>query len=229
MSKILLVEDDENLGFVIQDQLTDLGHEVIRCRSAREGLLTLGKEFVDICLLDVMMPVKSGFALAEDIKKLFPEMPFIFLTARQQLSDRLKGLSIGADDYITKPFVIQELNLRIQNIIRRTNKDEEKIVPALYSIGSYSFDNVNNYLIWPSGMRQHLTNKEASLLKAFCEGKGNVMTRENLANLVWGEESYFVARTMDVYIAKLRKFFAEDSRIQIINLHGVGFQFVVEK
>jgi DNA-binding response OmpR family regulator len=229
MSKILLVEDDENLGFVIQDQLTDFGHEVIRCRSAREGLLTLGKEIVDICLLDVMMPVKSGFALAEDIKKLFPEMPFIFLTAKQQLSDRLKGLSIGADDYITKPFVIQELNLRIQNITRRTNKDEEKIVPALYSIGSYSFDNVNNYLIWPSGMRQHLTNKEASLLKAFCEGKGNVMTRENLANLVWGEESYFVARTMDVYIAKLRKFFAEDSRIQIINLHGVGFQFVVEK
>lgn len=229
MSKILLVEDDENLGFVIQDQLTDFGHEVIRCRSAREGLLTLGKEIVDICLLDVMMPVKSGFALAEDIKKLFPEMPFIFLTAKQQLSDRLKGLSIGADDYITKPFVIQELNLRIQNIIRRTNKDEEKIVTALYSIGSYSFDNVNNYLIWPSGMRQHLTNKEASLLKAFCEGKGNVMTRENLANLVWGEESYFVARTMDVYIAKLRKFFAEDSRIQIINLHGVGFQFVVEK
>lgn len=224
-----MVEDDENLGFVIQDQLTDLGHEVIRCRSAREGLLALGKEIVDICLLDVMMPVKSGFALAEDIKKLFPEMPFIFLTAKQQLTDRLKGLSIGADDYITKPFVIQELNLRIQNIIRRTNKDEEKIVPALYSIGSYSFDNVNNYLIWPSGMRQHLTNKEASLLKAFCEGKGNVMTRENLANLVWGEESYFVARTMDVYIAKLRKFFAEDSRIQIINLHGVGFQFVVEK
>jgi DNA-binding response OmpR family regulator len=229
MSKILLVEDDENLGFVIQDQLTDLGHEVIRCRSAREGLLTLGKEFVDICLLDVMMPVKSGFDLAEDIKKLFPTMPFIFLTAKQQLSDRLKGLSIGADDYITKPFVIQELNLRIQNIVRRTNKDEEKIVTALYSIGSYSFDNVNNYLIWPNGMRQHLTNKEASLLKAFCEGKGNVMTRENLANLVWGEDSYFVARTMDVYIAKLRKFFAEDSRIQIINLHGVGFQFVVEK
>lgn len=228
MSKILLVEDDENLGFVIQDQLTDLGHEVIRCRSAREGLLALGKEMVDLCLLDVMMPVKSGFALAEDIKKLFPEMPFVFLTAKQQLSDRIRGLSIGADDYITKPFVIQELNLRIQNIIRRTSKPEEKIVTALYSIGSYTFDNVNNYLIWPSGMRQHLTNKEASLLKAFCEGKGNVMTRENLANLVWGEESYFVARTMDVYIAKLRKFFAEDSRIQIINLHGVGFQFVVE-
>lgn len=228
MSKILLVEDDENLGFVIQDQLTDLGHEVIRCKSAREGLLALGKETVDLCLLDVMMPVRSGFALAEDIKKLFPEMPFVFLTAKQQLSDRLKGLSIGADDYITKPFAIQELNLRIQNILRRAGKNEEKIVTALYSIGSYSFDNVNNYLIWPSGMRQHLTNKEASLLKAFCEGKGNVMTRENLANLVWGEESYFVARTMDVYIAKLRKFFADDSRIQIINLHGIGFRFVVE-
>jgi len=156
-------------------------------------------------------------------------MPFVFLTAKQQLSDRLKGLSIGADDYITKPFAIQELNLRIQNILRRTRNDEEKIVTALYSIGSYSFDNVNNYLIWPSGMRQHLTNKEASLLKAFCEGKGNVMTRENLANLVWGEESYFVARTMDVYIAKLRKFFADDNRIQIINLHGIGFRFVVEE
>jgi DNA-binding response OmpR family regulator len=228
MSKILLVEDDENLGFVIQDQLTDLGHDVFRCRSAREGLLTLAKEMVDICLLDVMMPVKSGFDMAEDIKKLFPEMPFIFLTAKQQLSDRLKGLSIGADDYITKPFVIQELNLRIHNILRRSGKTEEKPIQELYTIGNYSFDNINNYLIWPSGMRQHLTNKEASLLKAFCEGNGKVMTRENLANLVWGEESYFVSRTMDVYIAKLRKFFSEDSRIQIINLHGVGFQFVVE-
>ena len=229
MSKILLVEDDENLGFVIQDQLTGLGHEVIRCKSAREGLLALGKEMVDICLLDVMMPVRSGFALAEDIKKLFPEMPFVFLTAKQQLSDRLKGLSLGADDYITKPFAILELNLRIQNIVRRTNHEKQNGVTELYNIGNYSFDNINNYLIWPSGMRQHLTNKEASLLKAFCEGKGKVMTRENLANLVWGEESYFVARTMDVYIAKLRKFFAEDSRIQIINLHGVGFQFVVEE
>ena len=189
----------------------------------------LFRSVIDICLLDVMMPVKSGFALAEDIKKLFPEMPFVFLTAKQQLADRLKGLSIGADDYITKPFVIQELNLRIQNILRRTTRDEEKEIIELYTIGSYSFDNINNYLIWPSGMRQHLTNKEASLLKVFCEGKGNVMTRENLANLVWGEESYFVARTMDVYIAKLRKFFTEDPRIQIINLHGVGFQFVVEE
>ena len=156
-------------------------------------------------------------------------MPFVFLTAKQQLSDRLKGLSIGADDYITKPFVIQELNLRIQNILRRSGSTEEKPIQELYTIGNYSFDNINNYLIWPSGMRQHLTNKEASLLKAFCEGKGKVMTRENLANLVWGEESYFVARTMDVYIAKLRKFFLDDSRIQIINLHGVGFQFVVEE
>ena len=128
MSKILLVEDDENLGFVIQDQLTGLGHEVIRCRSAREGLLALGKEVIDICLLDVMMPVKSGFALAEDIKKLFPEMPFVFLTAKQQLSDRLKGLSLGADDYVTKPFAIQELNLRIQNIIRRTGHESENAV-----------------------------------------------------------------------------------------------------
>jgi DNA-binding response OmpR family regulator len=229
MSKILLIEDDENLGFVIQDQLTELGHVVFRCRSAREGLLTLGREVVDICLLDVMMPVKSGFDLAEDIKKLFPNIPFIFLTAKQQLTDRLKGLAIGADDYITKPFVIQELNLRIQNILRRSGVTVEKPIQELYTIGNYSFDNINNYLIWPSGMRQHLTKKEASLLKAFCEGKGNVMTRENLANLVWGEESYFVARTMDVYIAKLRKLFSEDSRIQIINLHGVGFQFVVEE
>jgi DNA-binding response OmpR family regulator len=229
MSKILLIEDDENLGFVIQDQLTELGHVVFRCRSAREGLLTLGREAIDICLLDVMMPVKSGFDLAEDIKKLFPNIPFIFLTAKQQLTDRLKGLAIGADDYITKPFVIQELNLRIQNILRRSGVTVEKPIQELYTIGNYSFDNINNYLIWPSGMRQHLTNKEACLLKAFCEGKGNVMTRENLANLVWGEESYFVARTMDVYIAKLRKLFSEDSRIQIINLHGVGFQFVVEE
>lgn len=229
MSKILLVEDDENLGFVIEDQLTELGHKVTRCKSAREGMLTLAQSDIEICLLDVMMPLKSGFDLAEDIKKMFPRIPFIFLTAKQQLSDRIRGLSLGADDYITKPFVIQELNLRIQNILRRCGKIEEKPKEILYSIGNYSFDNKNNYLIWPSGMRQHLTNKEANLLKAFCEGKGNVMTRENLANLVWGEESYFVARTMDVYIAKLRKLFADDRRIQIINLHGVGFQFIVEE
>jgi len=225
--KLLLVEDDENIGFIVQDQLSKMGYEVVRCTSAKEGIVELGKSTFDICVLDVMMPVKNGFELAEDIRKIFPGMPFVFLTSRHRQDDKNRGLELGAEDYITKPFDIQELNLRIRNILRRYGKKEE-VQLTRFNIGSIVFDAEHNNLIHADGKEQHLTPKEAALLKILSEEIGKLRTRESMANLIWGEDSYFVARTMDVYIAKLRKYLQSDSRVQIVNIHSLGFQLTVE-
>jgi DNA-binding response OmpR family regulator len=224
MSSILLVEDDENLGFIIQDQLEDFDYQVYRCISAREALLTLGKYSVDICLLDIMMPVKSGFDLSKDIRKIFPEMPIVFLTAKHTIEDKIKGLELGCDDYITKPFDIRELNLRIRNLLKRT-KPSEQVHEVSFSFGKFVFNLAANELVFDRELKQHLTKKEAALLKVLLENKDQVVSRELLANLIWGEDSYFVSRTMDVYIAKLRKYLVSDTSIQITNIHGVGFKF----
>jgi len=226
MSNILLVEDDVNLGFIIQDQLESFKYNVIRCVSAKEALVTLGSVVIDLCLLDIMMPVKGGFDLASDIKKLFPEMPIVFLTAKHGIEDKIKGLELGADDYITKPFDIRELNLRIRNILTRIHPNEEESI-LNFRIGKFVFNTELNELVFGAGNRQHLTKKESSLLKILVENKNQLVTRESLAQLVWGEDSYFVSRTMDVYIAKLRKYLISDPSVQITNVHGVGFKFEI--
>jgi DNA-binding response OmpR family regulator len=226
MSNILLVEDDVNLGFIIQDQLESFKYNVIRCVSAKEALVTLGSVVIDLCLLDIMMPVKGGFDLASDIKKLFPEMPIVFLTAKHGIEDKIKGLELGADDYITKPFDIRELNLRIRNILTRIHPNEAESI-LNFRIGKFVFNTELNELVFGAGNRQHLTKKESSLLKILVENKNQLVTRESLAQLVWGEDSYFVSRTMDVYIAKLRKYLISDPSVQITNVHGVGFKFEI--
>lgn len=226
MSNILLVEDDVNLGFIIQDQLESFKYNVIRCVSAKEALVTLGSVVIDLCLLDIMMPVKGGFDLASDIKKLFPEMPIVFLTAKHGIEDKIKGLELGADDYITKPFDIRELNLRIRNILTRIHPNEAESI-LNFRIGKFVFNTELNELVFGAGNRQHLTKKESSLLKILVENKNQLVTRASLAQLVWGEDSYFVSRTMDVYIAKLRKYLISDPSVQITNVHGVGFKFEI--
>lgn len=226
MNNILLVEDDANLGFVIQDQLQSFKYNVIRCVSAKEALITLGSVAIDLCLLDIMMPVKGGFDLAGDIKKLFPEMPIVFLTAKHSIEDKIKGLELGADDYITKPFDIRELNLRIRNIITRIHPQEE-VSELNFRVGKFVFNTEMNELIFGGDIRQHLTKKESALLKILIENKNQLVSRESLAQLVWGEDSYFVSRTMDVYIAKLRKYLIADPSVQITNIHGVGFKFEI--
>jgi DNA-binding response OmpR family regulator len=222
---ILLVEDDFNLGFVIQDALRMEGFRVHLCKDGKEGLLQFNKEDYDLCLLDVMMPKKDGFSLAEDIRKTNRDVPIVFLTARDMPEDKITGFRLGADDYITKPFSSEELILRIRAILKRNQKFRDASrTKGLYQIGSYSFDYTNYDLSQATGGRRKLTRKEAELLKLFCEHKGQVLERELLANMVWGDDSYFVGRSMDVFITKLRKYLSGDPGLSITNVHGVGFR-----
>jgi DNA-binding response OmpR family regulator len=226
-AQILLVEDDINLGFVVQDILKSEGFRVHLCKDGKEGLMQFNKEPYDLCLLDVMMPKKDGFSLAEDIRKVNQDVPIIFLTAREMAEDKIKGLRLGADDYITKPFSAEELILRIKAILKRNPKFKEDIrEKSTYTIGNYVF-NSTNFEVTLDSKRIKLTKKEADLLKILATHLGQVIEREIIANMVWGDDSYFVGRSMDVFITKLRKHLSEDQRIAIANVHGVGFRLEV--
>lgn len=226
--KILLVEDDLNLGFVIQDTLKMEGFKVHLCKDGKEGLLQFNKESYDLCLLDVMMPKKDGFSLAEDIRKINQDIPVVFLTAKGMAEDKIKGLKLGADDYITKPFSSEELILRIKAILKRNPKyrDEGKS-KSRFTIGIFQFD-ASNFELSTADSKRKLTKKEAELLKLLAEHQGQVIEREILANMIWGDDSYFVGRSMDVFITKLRKYLSADPAIAITNVHGVGFRLEVK-
>jgi DNA-binding response OmpR family regulator len=220
--RILLVEDDENLGYVIQDLLSMNGYKVHLARDGKEGLLFFNKSKYDLCLIDVMMPKKDGFELAEDIQKVNNCVPLVFLTARNQKEDKIKGLKLGADDYITKPFDSDEFLLRVKEILRRSstkknNSDKE------YKIGEYTFT-PSTLILSKDTNNRRLTKKESALLKLLCEHKGKILEREVVSNLIWGDDSYFVGRSMDVFITRLRKYLKDDSAISITNIHGVGFR-----
>jgi len=222
--KILLVEDDPGLGFVIQDTLRDNGYTVHLCRDGKEGLKQFHANQYDLCLLDVMMPKKDGFELARDIRKITEEVPIIFLTAKSMVEDKVEGFKSEADDYVIKPFSNEELLLRIEAVLKRYSngkKEEEK--SGNIEIGSFSFNPEEFLLKGPSGERV-LTRKEAGILKLLAEQKNKVIERELIANMVWGDDSYFVGRSLDVFITKLRKYLAEDDSISITNVHGVGFK-----
>lgn len=222
--KILLVEDDPGLGFVIQDTLRDNGYTVHLCRDGKEGLKQFHTNIYDLCLLDVMMPKKDGFELAKDIRKITEEVPIIFLTAKSMVEDKVEGFKSGADDYVIKPFSNEELLLRIEAVLKRysSGKKKEK-TPTEIEIGAYSFSPEEFLLIGPSGQKV-LTRKESGILKLLAEQKNKVIERELIANMVWGDDSYFVGRSLDVFITKLRKYLSEDDSISITNVHGVGFK-----
>lgn len=225
--KILLVEDDTNLGFVVQDALRMEGFKVHLCKDGKEGLNQFNKEVYDLCLLDVMMPKKDGFSLAEDIRKTNAEVPIVFLTAKGMSEDKIKGFKLGADDYITKPFSSEELILRIKAILKRNpNFKEEPKDKLRFDIGNFAFD-FPNYELKIGDIKKKLTKKEAELLKLLCEHQDQVLERELIANMIWGDDSYFVGRSMDVFITKLRKYLVEDPRLSIVNVHGVGFRLEV--
>jgi DNA-binding response OmpR family regulator len=228
-TKILLVEDDYNLGFVVQDTLKSEGYKVHLCKDGKEGLLQFNREEYDLCLLDVMMPKKDGFSLAEDIRKINTEVPIVFLTAKGQAEDKIKGFKLGGDDYITKPFSSEELLLRIKAILKRNPKaKEESKTKNKYQIGLFQFDS-SNYELFIGEERKKLTRKESELLKLLAEHQGQVIEREILANMIWGDDSYFVGRSMDVFITKLRKYLSNDPAISISNVHGVGFRLEVNR
>lgn len=227
---ILLAEDDNNLGFVVKDSLKSNGFDVTLCLNGEDALKAFANGTFDICLLDVMMPKKDGFAVAETIRELNKNIPIIFLTAKAMQTDKVKGFTLGADDYITKPFDFQELILRINAILKRsrliTDKEEENIMA--YEIGKYHFD-IKNQVLTTTNFEQKLTKKETRILTFLCENINDIASREQLLKNIWGNDDYFSGRSMDVFISKIRKYLSEDNNIQILNIHGVGFKLEVTK
>lgn len=225
---LLLVEDDENLGFVVQDALARRGYIVHLFRDGKEGLQHFNLNTYDLCLLDVMLPLKDGISLAEDIRLTDPLVPIIFLTAKSQTEDRIAGFKAGGDDYITKPFSHEELVLRIEAILRRTKgKGEAGRNKDVFQLGDFTFDDRNKELKHPKEERR-LTKKEAAVLKLLCMHMDQVLPRELLLNMVWGDDSYFLGRSLDVFISRLRKYLRHDERVRIVNVHGVGFKMQVD-
>lgn len=225
MSKILVVEDDPNLGLLLQEYLTIKGFDADLGHDGDEGLSLFVKGQYDLCIFDVMMPKKDGFTLAKEIRMSDKEVPIIFLTAKSQKDDTLQGFRIGADDYMTKPFSMEELLARMQAILRRKNNTQTEQLKT-FEFASFLFDYEHQSLI-QNGQTNKLTGKESELLKMLCENIGKPVSRSFALKSIWGDDSYFNARSMDVYVTKLRKFLKADETVQIINLHGEGFKLVV--
>ncbi len=223
-AKILLAEDDVNLGSVLRQYLDAKGYEVDLCLDGEDAFKTFMENEYDLCILDVMMPKKDGFTLAKDIRRINSKIPIIFLTVRSMNEDVLKGFEIGADDYITKPFNMEELLMRIEAILRRTGRLTET-KQTVFQIGKYTFDSVRQTLKIGDKVRK-LTTKENELLKLLASNMNEVVERNYALKLVWGDDSFFNARSMDVYITKLRKYLAEDPSVKIINVHSVGFKLI---
>ncbi len=223
--KILFAEDDVNLGKVLTNFLTGKGYEVSHATNGEIAYEMFCTGTYDICVIDVMMPLMDGFTLAQEIRKLDKKIPIIFLTAKNLQEDMIKGLSIGGDDYITKPFAIDVLLARIQALLRRTNinqEEEEEIV----QLGSITFDKKRQVLII-QGEEKRITTRETQLLQMLLDHRNDVLERGYALKKIWGDDSFYNARNMDVYITKLRKYFKSEPKIQIINIHGTGFKFVM--
>ena len=224
-TRILLAEDDHNLGSLLQEYLIAKGYDVTLAKDGNQGLdIFLCQEF-DFCILDVMMPKKDGFSLAKEIRTKNPEIPILFLTAKSMQEDTIKGFEVGADDYMTKPFSMEELLLRIKAILKRTKKGDINPESEVFNIGKFEFNSLQHEL--KAGDEKYkLTTKESDLLKLFCQNQNKTVSRSYALKLIWGDDSYFNARSMDVYITKLRKYLKSDASIQIMNLHGEGFKLV---
>lgn len=225
--RILLVEDDPNLGRLLRDYFTAKDYEVVLKEDGEEGHQAFKNDNFDLLILDVMMPVKDGFSLARDIRSLDEHVPIIFLTAKTMQEDALVGFKAGADDYITKPFSMDELLARVQAIMKRVTKQEEMEGDQYrFQIGEFFFD-YRGRTLTRNGKSTRLTSKENDLLLQLCRRKNDLLERNEALEGVWGNDSYFSGRSMDVYITRLRKYFKEDPSIRIDNVHGRGFQLTV--
>jgi len=223
--KILLVEDDPNLGDILKEYLGVKGYDVILCRDGEEGWNKYKKNYYQLCLLDVMMPIKDGFTLGKEIRKVEENIPIIYLTAKNMKEDIIQGFRIGADDYITKPFSMEELLLRINAILRRVNNQGEKTLLKSYQFGNFTLHYDKQLLEGPQGAIK-LTSKENELLRLLASSLNENVSRSFALKQIWGDDSYFNARSMDVYLSKIRKLLKTDDSVQIITLHGEGFKLV---
>lgn len=230
--KILMVEDDQNFGDVLRSYLEMHDYNVTLVRDGNAGLETYNKGEFDLLIFDVMMPKKDGFTLAKEIRQKDTSTPIIFLTAKTLKDDVLQGFKIGADDYITKPFSSEELLYRVQAVLKRSAKNTTATKEddrREYEIGLYHFNYPLRTLTYSlDGQSEKLSPKEASLLKMFCNHTNDVLPRSEALSKIWGEDNYFTARSMDVFITKLRKYLSKDDNIKIENIHGNGFQLIVK-
>lgn len=222
--KILLCEDDENLGMLLREYLQAKGFVAELCPDGEAGYKAFLKTKFDICVLDVMMPKKDGFTLAQEIRQISVDMPIIFLTAKTLKEDILEGFKIGADDYITKPFSMEELVFRIEAILRRVKGKKNK-ESTLYHIGEFTFD-TQKQLLTIGEKSTKLTTKENELLALLCAHTNEILQRDYALKTIWIDDNYFNARSMDVYITKLRKHLKDDPQIEIINIHGKGYKLI---
>ena len=226
-NRVLVVEDDKNLGKVLTDYLTSKNYLVQLAEDGEIGFDFFTNNDYDIIILDVMMPKKDGFSLAKDIRKMNKDIPIIFLTAKSHKENIIKAFNLGADDYLTKPFSIEELLLRMDAVLKRTVKIDKIELDDNFIIGSYIFHHNQNLLISSSGTNYKLTTKENDLLKLFCENINSKVDRSLALMKIWGDDSYYNARSMDVYIAKLRKYLREDKKIDLKTIHGFGFKLLI--
>ena len=227
-TKLLLAEDDENLGLLLREYLVAKGYDATLFPDGETAYRGFTKGRYDICILDIMMPQKDGFTLAKDIRIVNPDIPIIFLTAKNLKEDVIEGFKLGADDYITKPFSMEELIFRIEAILRRTSQESQLSLQQIFTLGRYTLDTHKQTLTDRDNVVK-LTTKEVDLLKLLCQNANKILERNYALKAIWIDDNYFNARSMDVYITKLRKHLKDDPSIEIINVHGKGYKLIIEE
>lgn len=221
---LLYVEDDATLSFVTRDNLELQGYHITHCDDGAKALKAIKETDYDLCILDVMLPEIDGYTVAREIRHINEDVPILFLTAKSLKEDRIHGLKLGADDYITKPFSIEELILKIEIFLRRS-KISKPALPKIIQLGQYHFNHANLNLSF-NGLSRQLTQKEADLLQLFAAAPNKVIKRGAILEQLWGEDDYFMGRSLDVFISRLRKYLQKDESLRIENIHGVGFKFI---
>jgi DNA-binding response OmpR family regulator len=223
--KILLVEDDQTLNFIVRDNLEQNGYVVTSVEDGESAIKAFKAGKFSLCLLDVMLPRKDGFTVAKEIREINDHVPIIFLTARSMTEDRINGLTIGGDDYMTKPFSMEELLLKIRVFLKRSlNNPDNSPDQSYFKVGNFNFY-FDSLILDDNGDRKTLTYKEAELLRYFCDNPNKVLSRSDILKQVWGSDDYYLGRSLDVFISRLRKYLSSDENIKILNLHGIGFRF----
>ncbi|HSO85870.1 MAG TPA: response regulator transcription factor [Draconibacterium sp.] len=225
-TKLLLAEDDENLGLLLKEYLVAKGYDATLYPDGEAAYKGFMREHYDICILDIMMPKKDGFTLAKDIRIVNPDIPVIFLTAKNMKEDVLEGFKLGADDYITKPFSMEELIMRIEASLRRTSQEGQANAQPVFTLGIYTFDTRKQILAHGDEVVK-LTTKESDLLKLLCQNANKILERNYALRSIWIDDNYFNARSMDVYITKLRKHLKDEPKVEIINVHGKGYKLIM--
>lgn len=225
--RILLLEDDQNLGLIVAESLESRGYAVTLCRDGREGLAALREAEPHLCLVDVMMPELDGFGFAREAHGIVPDVPLIFLTARSLVEDRIEGFRLGADDYVTKPFSMEELVLRMEAVLRRTTGNAGADTGAPVAVGNFVLDPVRQILTI-GGDDHQLTGRESELLYLLAVSPNEVVARSTILKRIWGDDSYHAGRSMDVFVSRLRKHLADDSAVEIRTVHGKGLRLIVD-